>query len=222
MCRCVYEFVILARLLFLNIEKIMIKKQLGLIFSFLFFSIMVFSQVEEKITPERNKDRENIPFKQRIVFGGDIGLSFGTITYIKVAPTIGYRLTDRFTAGLGPIYIYERQKLYDQFNNYYRWETSIYGGKVYGSFTVYKGAERENRFGIGNIMLHAENEVVNVEKWDDVNNRIWIDNLLLGGGMFQPISGRFGVSIFVLWDVTQNKYSPYFMNNPIFKFGLDF
>jgi hypothetical protein len=221
MCRCVYEFVILAVLLFLNIEKIMIKKQLVYIFSFLFLSLAAYSQVEEKVIPDENANGGKIPFSQRIVFGGDIGLSFGSITYIKLAPVVGYKVTDRFTAGLGPIYIYERQKLYDQYNNYYKWETSIYGGKVFGSFTIYKGAQRENRFGIGDIMLHAENEVVNVEKWD-VGGRKWIDNILLGGGMYQPLGGRFGVSIFVLWDVTQNMYSPYYMNNPIFKFGLNF
>jgi hypothetical protein len=200
----------------------MIKKQVALVFCFLFLSITAFSQVEEKVSPESGENNEKVPFSQRLVFGGDIGLSFGSITYIKLAPTIGYRLTDRSTAGLGPIYIYERQKLYDQFNNYYKWETSVYGGKVYGSYTIYKGVERENRFGIGNILLHAENEVVSVEKWDDLHSRIWIDNVLLGAGLFQPIGGRFGISIFVLFDVTQNKYSPYFMNNPIFKFSLNY
>ncbi|HLO57624.1 MAG TPA: hypothetical protein VK179_02720 [Bacteroidales bacterium] len=200
----------------------MIKKQLVFIFSFILLSLTAFSQVEERVIPDENENRETIPFSKRLVADIDFGLSFGSITYIKLAPDIGYRFTDRFKAGLGPIYIYERQKLYDQFNNYYKWETSIYGGKIFGSFTFYKGAERGNRFGIGDLMVHAENEVVNVERWDKYNNRIWIDNILLGPGMYQPLGERFGVSILVLWDVTQNKYSPYYMNNPTFKFVLNF
>jgi hypothetical protein len=174
----------------------------------------VFSQVEERISPEQDGERQKLPFKERIVFGADFGLSFGSFTYIKLAPTVGYRVTNRLTAGVGPIFIYARDKIFDV-------ESSIYGGKSYGSFTIYQGTQKENRLGIGDLMIHAENEVVNVDKFE-VSDRIWIDNLLLGGGLYQPIGGRFGVSIFVLWDVTQNLYSPYFGQNPVFKFGLNF
>lgn len=192
----------------------MIIKRSLLVFSLLIIAINLFSQVEERIAPDKEKTREKLSFSERLVFGGDIGLSFGSITYIKLAPVVGYRLTSRLTAGLGPIYIYERIK---EFN----FETSIYGGKLFASFTVFKGLDRENAFGIGNVLLHAENEIVNVERYPEYD-RIWIDNLLLGGGLYQPVGGRFGISIFVLWDVTQNPYSPYYLNNPIFKFGFNF
>jgi len=193
------------------------KKPIALIFVLIAFSYTAFCQVEEKVSQDKSLRKEKEPIERRVVFGGDIGLSFGTITYIKLAPTVGYRITDRLTAGLGPIYIYQKVK------SYYNWETSIYGGKTYGSFTLYQGSQTQNRFGIGDIMLHVENEVVNVEKYDeDPISRIWIDNLLVGGGMYQPIGGRFGVSVFILWDVTQNPYSTYFRQNPIFKFGFNF
>lgn len=194
----------------------MIIKRSLLIFSLLVALVSLNAQVEERITPDKDKSREKLSFSERLVFGGDIGLSFGSITYIKLAPVVGYRLTSRLTAGLGPIYIYER---YKELN----WETSIYGGKLFSSFTIYKGADRENAFGLGNILVHIENEVVNVERYDSPQGeRIWIDNLLLGGGLYQPIGGRFGISVFILWDVTQNIYSPYYSNNPIFKFGVNF
>jgi len=192
----------------------MIKKQLALIFSLLFISLSAFSQVEEKVKPETGEQKEKLPLGQRIVFGADIGLSFGSITYIKLAPDVGYRFTNRLTMGLGPIYIYERYK-------HYNWETSIYGGKLFASFTVYNGSQKENRFGIGDLMFHVENEIVNVEKFDDLE-RIWIDNVLVGAGLYQPLGGRVGVSIFILWDITQNRYSPYYLNNPIFKFSFNF
>jgi hypothetical protein len=183
-------------------------------------SISTFSQVEEKIVPDNTKQKEKRKFTERIVFGGDIGLSFGTITYIKLAPIIGYQVTSRLTAGLGPIYIYENYKDYHL-------ETSTYGGKVLLSYTLIKNSGKGGSLGIGDIMLHAENEVINVEPLYEsyyygyyFGDRIWIDNLLIGGGLYQPISGRFGVSMFILWDVTQNTYSPY--TNPIFKFGFNF
>jgi hypothetical protein len=93
---------------------------------------------------------------------------------------------------------------------------------------VFKGAENGGPLGIGDIVLHAENEVINVQplyyystlNLYDFGDRIWIDNLLLGGGLVQTVSGKFSVSIFILWDVTRNEYSPY--SNPIFKFGFNF
>ncbi|HEX2394497.1 MAG TPA: hypothetical protein VHI78_04085 [Bacteroidales bacterium] len=192
----------------------MINKHASLILSLLFITISAFSQVEEKLPSEKEEQKVKLPFRERIVFGADFGLSFGSFTYIKLAPTVGYRITNRLTAGLGPIYIYARDKYYDV-------ESSIYGIKTYASFTIYQGTQKENRFGIGDLMVHVENEVVNVDKFP-TTDRLWIDNLLLGGGLYQTLGGRLGVSIFVLWDVTQNFYSPYYMQNPVFKFGLNF
>ncbi|MFO7370968.1 MAG: hypothetical protein R6X09_11940 [Bacteroidales bacterium] len=191
-----------------------------MIFALIFCFISLNAQVEERIQ-KPSQEKEKGSFGQRIFVGGDIGLSFGTITYIKLAPEINYRFTDRFSAGLGPIYIYEK---YKDFN----FETSTYGGKIVASFTVLKGPEEGGAIGLGAVILHAENEVVNVERvyYDPgtipytfyTRDRIWIDNLLLGAGLIQPIAGRFKAAIYVLWDITQNDFSPY--SNPIFKFGF--
>jgi hypothetical protein len=199
------------------------KKQWLLIFGWLIISLQVFSQVEEQVSPTVKDQKEKSSFGQRLVFGGDIGLSFGSITYIKLAPVIGYRLTPRLTTGVGPIYIYENYKDY-------RLESSTYGGKAILSFALVRSSENGGLLSFGNILLHAENEVISVEPVYMyfngpypvyfLGNRLWIDNLLVGGGLSQPIGGRFSASVFILWDITQNKYSPY--TNPIFKFGFDF
>jgi hypothetical protein len=198
----------------------MIVKPSLLIISLFILTASIFAQVEEPVSPRQGEPKEKARLSDRLVFGGDIGLNFGTITYIKLAPIIGYRLTERLTAGLGPIYIYERYKNYNL-------SSSTYGGKAIVSFTVFKGAENVGPLGIGDIVLHAENEVINVQplykstlNLYDFGDRIWIDNLLMGGGLVQTISGKFSVSIFMLWDVTRNEYSPY--SNPIFKFGFNF
>jgi len=187
---------------------------------FIFISGFIFSQVEENIGDNSNNERKS-GFSERLVFGGDIGLNFGTITYIKLAPVIGYRITDRFTAGLGPIYIYEKYRNYNL-------QTSTYGGKVVASFTILKSSGPIGALGLGDVVLHAENELINVQPlfynpntfYYFFGDRVWIDNLLVGGGLSQTLGSRFGVSLFVLWDVTGHKYSPY--NNPVLKFGFYF
>ena len=198
-------------------------KRSFLIISLFIVSLNLYSQVEESVSPKKDEQKEKARFSERLVFGGDIGLSFGTITYIKLAPVIGYRLTSRLTAGLGPIYIYERYKNIN-------FETSTYGGKAVASFTIFQGSEKSTFLGIGDVVFHVENEVVNVEPLYERNNgyvinyyfgnRLWIDNLLIGGGLMQSISGKFSISMFIMWDVTQNDFSPY--TNPIFKFGFNF
>lgn len=192
--------------------------KLFLVFALIFMGISSFAQVEEKIGNNENDEKK--PFAKRLVYGGDIGLSFGSITYIKIAPVIGYRIGERLVPGLGPIYIYESYRFYGI-------RTSTYGGKAVLSFTLIKAREDSRILGLGDIVLHAENEMINLEPlYTDVNfgtrlgERLWINNLLLGGGLSQRLSDNFGVSVFLLWDVTNNVYSPY--TNPILKFGFYF
>jgi hypothetical protein len=196
-----------------------IKRSL-LIFSLLVLAFNLFSQVEESVSPEKGQ-KEKSKFADKLVFGGDIGLSFGSITYIKLAPIVGYRLLPRLTLGLGPIYIYEKYKDVHL-------ETSTYGAKAIASFVVFQGMDKGTSMGIGNLVIHLENEMINVEplyyntagSYYLFGDRLWIDNLLVGGGLVQPIAGNFAISMLIMWDVTQNDYSPY--SNPIFKFGFYF
>jgi long-subunit fatty acid transport protein len=200
----------------------MISRRSISIIAFLVCSISLFAQVEEPVQIEGGKKpvKEKPKFSDRLMFGGDIGLSVGTYTYINVSPAIGYRVTDRLIVGLGPIYVYENYKNYNL-------ESSMYGGKVITSFTVLRGTDINPNFQIGNLILHMENEVLNVQPlmYDPFGQpvfagRQWIDNFLIGGGLSQSLSSRFSVSVLILWDVTNNAYSPY--SNPIFRIGFGF
>ena len=186
----------------------MITSRIVTVITLLLFSFTLFAQVEEPVRIEGTKKpvKEKPKFSDRLVFGGDIGLSLGTYTYINVSPAIGYRLTDRLTVGLGPMYIYQNDK-------YYNYQSSMYGGKVLASFTVLRSTDINPNFQIGNLILHMENEVLNVEPYNYHigqldENRLWIDNFLVGGGLSQAIGSKFNVSVLILWDVTNNL--PYF------------
>jgi hypothetical protein len=171
---------------------------------------------------QEEQDVKNMTFGQRLFYGGDFGLSFGTNTYVNLSPYVGCRITNRLSAGLGPIYIYEKYK-------YYGFKTSTYGGKALLSFIVLKDIGQYLNIGIGNIIFHTENEIISIEKlvYDpsslriyNTDERVWIDNWLVGGGLNQPFGARGGINILVLWDVTQNQYSPH--SNPIFRLGFYF
>src|SRR5690625_7764740 len=45
--------------------------------------------------------------KEKLFFGGNIGLSFGSMTYINLSPLIGYRFSKMLSAGIQINGVYE-------------------------------------------------------------------------------------------------------------------
>jgi hypothetical protein len=176
------------------------------------------------------EDVKDLTTWQRMYIGGDLGLSFGTNTYINISPYLGYRFTNRLSAGIGPIYIYEKYKYYDYYTGAaYSIKSATYGVRGLASFIIFKDIGQYIPIALGNIIFHTENELMSIEKlfydysagrYYDSDERIWIDNWLIGGGLNQPFGARGGMNIFVLWDVTQNYYSPH--SNPIIRLGFYF
>jgi len=150
----------------------------------------------------------------RMVFGGGLGLTFGSITNIYVAPSVGYRITDNFAAGITLGYNYYRQKdafLSDNINTfetkYFPLSQSIYSGSVWGKYII-----------IPNIMVQAEFEVNNLSFYNldrgfvpdrdgwrkPVKERVTVPCLLLGAGYRQPIAEYSSIFIMAFYDVLQN------------------
>lgn len=146
------------------------------------------------------KAQDGEPFTDRIYFGGNLGLQFGTITNIEVAPIVGYRITHDFSAGIGITYIYYKAD-YD----YFEVTSNIYGGRVFARRTIGE-----------NFFLHGEYESLNLDVYDISEDRIareWVPGLFLGGGYFQPVGNKLGVSVLGLYNVIyDDDKSPY--NSP--------
>ncbi len=167
----------------------------------------------------KKEKKERKPDKWQ--FGGNFSLAFGSITHIAVSPVALYQVTPRLV--LGPGFTYDFYKD----NYYYDIKYSSYGPKAIASFTIFKNLNEKININIGNIIAYSEYEYLNIDRFVIDNTgiysigRTWISNLLVGGGIFQPIgqSGG-GISLMILWDVTQNLYSPY--SNPIMRFGFYF
>lgn len=175
---------------------------------------------------------------RRLVYGGGLGLSFGTITNVYIAPSIGYRFTDNFAAGITLGYSYYREKDAFQIPNLYTGNMktmditqSIYSGSVWGRYVI-----------IPNLFVQAEFEANN---WDYYSmpsggfqydkegwaiypkERMTVPSLLLGGGFRQPIGEYSSMFIMCMYDVLQglttdangNKKSPY-ANRVDFRVGF--
>jgi hypothetical protein len=149
----------------------------------------------------------------RLIFGGGLGLAFGSVTNIYVAPSVGYRITDKFAAGVSLGYNYYREKdaiytynLNSGQKKYMDFTQSIYTGSIWGRYIV-----------IPNIMLQAEFEVNNITSYDYTqttfdkdgwavypHSRLTIPSLLLGGGYRQPIGETSSFFILAMYDVLQD------------------
>lgn len=149
-------------------------------------------------------------FGDKVYFGGNFGLQFGDQTLIDINPLVGYRLTEKLSVGLTVTYIYLRVK--DPYNYYPTYSTNIYGGSV---FTRY--------FLLENIFGHVEGEVLNLEAPDYVRQRFVRKNVFgfyVGGGYRQPMGERSSLNILLLYNLNQDRFSPY--QNPIIRIGFGF
>lgn len=187
--------------------------------------------VEQSKKLQREKEKGFDPSK--IVFGGGLGLGFGTITNIAASPVIGYRITDNWVAGVGIGYQYLSVKDYwkmprpntrPQTYEYFPYRSSIYSGSVWTRYVIWR-----------NIFVHAEYEQNFMsfrryyQEWDYQSNgqATKYENinynapaLLLGGGFRQPINDRISLVLMGLYDVIQDQYSPY-QNRIDFRIGVN-
>lgn len=165
------------------------------------FFLFVFSQsVAQQQQPVQPTARPAFDWS-KVFVGGNMGLQFGTITLVNISPLIGYKITDRLSAGITTTYIYYK---YNTIN----FSSSIYGAGVFARLNIL-----ENVFG------HAEYEVLNVDSYDFPGTRTNIENIFVGGGFSQPIGANSSYTIMALWNLGDSKYSPY--SNPILRMGFN-
>ncbi len=133
--------------------------------------------------------------RSKLVIGGGIGLNFsdGYSTF-SLSPQLGYAFNRYITLGGGLSY------------NYYRWSG------YYTQTQNYLGANLYARFSpIPYIQVQAQPELYGM--WGKVGGekipREMVPACLIGGGISFPTGARGGMSAMILYDVIQNKYSPY-------------
>ena len=158
-------------------------------------SVAAFGQFNKKNKkPKGSNSASELPFSERIFFGGGGSFSGGThplygirYTYIAVSPLVGYRITLPWAVGLQLIY------------QTYRFNQALPSINQYGfaPFTQYR---------FGQLFGYAEYQMMSVQN-QNADNRIWYDRLPLGIGFTQPIGPRAAINAVVLYDVLYNTHS---------------
>jgi hypothetical protein len=185
-----------------------VKVKLAILFFFFCLQInaqdstsMWYSRPAHRPPAHQTPPQKPLIDKSKVFVGGNFGLQFGSITYLDLSPMVGYRISDRFSAGVGVTYQYLK-------NNFYNITTNVYGGRVFGRYFIRQ-----------NIFAHAEYNVLNLQAFDlSPVQRISVGSLLVGGGYIQRFAKNSGMTVMLLYNLTPSVYSPY--QNPIIQVGM--
>lgn len=183
-----------------------------LLTALLFFFIFSPDSVAQR------SDNETPPLRERLFYGGNFGLQFGTYTDIQVSPVIGLWILPRLAVAAGPDYRY-----YKDPNN----RTAIYGGSAYLQFVVIQDLNSVIPLGLHfGFFLHFEDELLSLKSsfWKYPppyeSDRFIINTPLAGAGISQPMGRRSSMNIMFLW--AMNEPFPGIYSNPEIRVTLLF
>lgn len=150
-----------------------------------------------------DQPKQKATWKSRVFFGGSGGVSVsGNISVINVSPIVGYRVTDKFHAGLGLRYIHYSQPSRN-------FSDTRYGGNLFTRYYV-----------MPQFYLHGEYDVLRTTYYD---TRLappqiitgFVPSVMIGGGYMQAVGRRSGVGISLLYIVNHNPVTSPYGNSPI-------
>ncbi|MBO7133347.1 MAG: hypothetical protein J6W06_04220 [Bacteroidales bacterium] len=155
---------------------------------------------------------------QRIFYGGDLDLAFGSVTQISISPEVGYRIANRFSAGVGIDYMFV-------YSEAYNFKGSIFGGSVFASFTAIKSLGNLIPFlrtDMG-ILIYGQFSYTNMGRFYtaiSAEEPMWIASPMLGIGFQVPIGQRSYMVMSVMYNFNETLYSLY--SNPVVKISYQF
>jgi hypothetical protein len=168
------------------------------------------------VTSGQKVKEQTPPLRERIFFGGNLGLQFGTYTNIHVTPLVGLWVMPRIAVAAGPNFTYYKDPYY---------ETTMYGGNAYVEFVPVRDINNALQIGLHmGIFLHLEDELLSLESavWDPQNTskRFSVNTLLGGFGISQQLGTRSSINLMFLWTLTNSGYALY--NNPEIRLSFSF
>lgn len=166
---------------------------------FIILCLVLWGSVNHAMAQREVYSEDKPPLKDRMYYGGNFSLQFGSVTYIDVSPLVGVMVTDKFSTGLGTTY---------QYLNFRRANSSssVYGGRLFGRYNITQ-----------NLFAHTEVESLNTAYVvpgttpdKDRLTRDWVTGVFVGGGYFTPFGSRGGANITLLYNLSyDNRRSPY-------------
>jgi hypothetical protein len=130
--------------------------------------------------------------RERLFWGGALGLGFGDVDYVEVSPLLGFRVNPKVDLGFSLTYRWRNDDFYDV-------STTDYGSSLFGRFRVWQ-----------NLFLEADWEYLNWEyiQADLSEVRTSTSSFLAGGGYYVPLGGRASMAISALYNFSYDENDP--------------
>jgi hypothetical protein len=172
----------------------------------------------ENAAPEPEKEKKKFD-PSRLVFGGNLGASFGDYTFVNVSPQVGYMFNPYFTAGAGINYVHSSYKTRysnEEITESYNYAGMNLFGRVFPTSFLFASLQPEVNYSWGKIKFENNTQ-------PDIEQKAeWIPTLLVGAGiMVGGGGGRGGLMLSVQYDLAQNPRSPY-GTSPFIGMGFSF
>lgn len=161
---------------------------------------------QEQIKEEEQKPQGSKGRNEKVYYGGYANFSVGKYTRIGFEPLIAYKIFPKFSVGGKLSYEFVKDKRYDT-----DYESSNYGFSLFARRRFFR-----------KLYAHIEYSEMNYKIYDELgsHDRYWVSFLYLGGGVSLPISKSASLNAEVLWDLIQDKHSPYKSLQPFVNIGI--
>ena len=186
----------------------------------------VYNSTGRRIGTSKRQEKKTGFDRDKLIIGAGIpNLGFyNGVFSIGLAPIVGYRITDELSAGVGVGFQYVSFKDYSIIyvngqEERYPLRSTFYYPSVWARYLVFQ-----------NVFVHVEGEydMQTISEYGPDQNGYPMKYktsynspaLLVGAGLRQPISERSSLVIMGLYDVIQDKYSPY-RNTLDLRFGFN-
>ena len=171
--------------------------------------VLFFSAYSQVGVAQTNPQNDNSPIfdKSKFYIGGNLGLSFGSVSLIYIAPVVTYDITEDFHVGVGASYEYYSNR---NFNPIYN--ISTYGGKAFARYYLFQ-----------DLFAHVEfDKYYYKDSYYNPGNTplLSVNKMYAGGGYRQWIGANAYTTIMLLFDLTNNNYI--LGENPIIRVGMAF
>jgi hypothetical protein len=112
----------------------------------------------------------------RLLVGGSLGASLGSVVFLDLSPTVAYQITGTFRVGVGSTYRYINNRL--PFQEY---KANIYGGRLFAQQDLFLG-----------IFAHAEYEFLKARyiEGEIASAGLNFPSALVGLGYAMPLDGQ--------------------------------
>ncbi|MFM1773197.1 MAG: hypothetical protein RLZZ71_2339 [Bacteroidota bacterium] len=169
--------------------------------SFLLFGLKGIAQPTDDYVntlPSQGQGKEkmsDLTNRERTVVGGSLGLGLSSsngsgMFFGSITPLAGYRITERFSAGVGFNFTYYKTRLYQE---------QYYAGIAWARLGLFNG-----------IFACAEINQVNAPVYSfNGSSRETFPLLLAGAGISQGIGHGLGTYFQIMYDFTEEERSPY-------------